>query len=87
MPLKFPLTTVACGGLFGIYFTGEPVIHYYEQVMACQIQNFTKFFNGLLDHGVYLAPSAYEAGFMSLAHTEQDIHQTLEAVAAVWELE
>ena len=84
---KVPVTTVACGGLFGIYFTGEPVIHYYEQVMTCHLQNFTKFFNGLLDHGVYLAPSAYEAGFMSLAHTEQDIHQTLKAVDAVWELE
>ncbi len=84
---KIPVTTVACGGLFGIYFTGEPVIHYYEQVMACHLQNFTKFFNGLLEHGVYLAPSAYEAGFLSLAHTEQDIHQTLKAVDAVWELE
>lgn len=78
---KIPLTTVMRGGLFGILFTKEHAIHYYEQVMACQVQAFTPFFNGLLNQGIYIAPSAYEAGFMSLAHTEQDIQQTLEAVS------
>lgn len=79
-----PLTTAACGGLFGIFFTQESAIHFYEQVMACQVERFTEFFNSLLNQGIYLAPSAYEAGFMSLAHTEQDIQQTLAAVAKVW---
>lgn len=77
---KVPLTTVHCGGLFGIFFTQEPVIHYYEQVMACHTEKFTRFFNSLINRSIYMAPSAYEAGFMSLAHTTQDIQQTLLAV-------
>jgi glutamate-1-semialdehyde 2,1-aminomutase len=78
-----PLTTVACGGLFGIFFTQEPAIHYYEQVMACSAERFKRFFNGLLNENIYLAPSAYEAGFMSLAHTAQDIQYTLDATERV----
>jgi glutamate-1-semialdehyde 2,1-aminomutase len=82
---KIPLTTVSAGGLFGIFFTHEPEIHYYEQVIACQVEKFPEFFNSLLDNGIYIAPSAFEAGFMSLAHTPQDIQQTLSAVSAAWE--
>lgn len=81
---KISLTTAAYGGLFGIFFTQEPAIHYYEQVMACQTARFTDFFNALLNQGIYLAPSAYEAGFMSLAHTPQDIQHTLDAVEAAF---
>jgi len=81
---RIPVTTVACGGLFGIFFTEEPAIHYYEQVMACQVQQFTRFFNGVLERGIYLAPSAYEAGFISLAHSTQDIRRTLTAIEEVW---
>lgn len=79
-----PLTTVSCGALFGFFFTSEPAIHYYEQVMACDPSPFVQLFNGLLTQGIYIAPSAYEAGFMSLAHTEQDIQQTLAAFEQVW---
>lgn len=75
-----PLTCVSAGGLFGIFFTEETEIQYYEQVIACQVEKFTAFFNILLNNGVYVAPSAYEAGFVSLAHTPQDIQKTLEAV-------
>ncbi len=83
---KIPVTTAACGGLFGIFFTQEPVIHYYEQVKACQIERFKYFFNELLNRGVYMAPSAYEAGFMSLAHTAKEIQSTLKAIEEIWDL-
>ncbi|MBS0352055.1 MAG: glutamate-1-semialdehyde 2,1-aminomutase [Proteobacteria bacterium] len=75
-----PVATTSCGGLFGIFFSQEPVIHYFEQVKACDINRFKIFFNELLNRGIYLAPSAFEAGFMSLAHTEHEIQQTLTQV-------
>ncbi len=77
---KVPLTTVSCGGLFGIFFTQESAIHYYEQVMACSVEKYAPFFNKLLSQGIYFAPSAYEAGFLSLAHSRQDILETLKAI-------
>jgi glutamate-1-semialdehyde 2,1-aminomutase len=82
---KVPLLTVFCGGLFGIFFSHEPQVHFYEQVIACQIDNFTRFFNGLLAQGIYMAPSAFEAGFMSLAHNQEDIAKTLAACSAVFD--
>ncbi len=77
---KIPLTAVACGGLFGIFFTSEPAVHYYEQVMACSTERFKIFFKGILNRGIYMAPSAFEAGFISLAHTATEIDQTLTAM-------
>ncbi len=82
---KVSLTCVSSGGLFGIFFTDEPKINYYEQVMACRVEEFTAFFNALLNSGIYLAPSAYEAGFVSLAHTSDDIKKTLAAAEAAWD--
>lgn len=81
---KIPLHTVACGGLFGIFFTEEPAIHYYEQVMACAVDRFKNFFNQMLNRNIYLAPSAYEAGFVSLAHTAREIQVTLDAAEAAF---
>jgi glutamate-1-semialdehyde 2,1-aminomutase len=64
------------GGMFGIYFAARPPQSHAE-VMACDRDAFNRFFHAMLDAGVYLAPSAFEAGFVSAAHTAQDIHQTV----------
>ena len=66
-------------GMFGLFFTPESPVHCYRQVMACDVARFRKFFHLMLDAGVYLAPSAYEAGFISAAHGEAEIAATLDA--------
>ena len=77
-------TTNHVGSMFGFFFTEEEKITNYQQVMACDIPRFNKFFHGMLERGVYLAPASYEAGFMSAAHTDADIESTLEAAKAVF---
>ena len=72
-----PLAVNYAGGMFGFFFTDQPEVTNFAQVCACDIERFKKFFNLMLEEGIYLAPSAYEAGFLSLAHTEQDINNTL----------
>jgi len=79
-----PLSTHAVGGMFGVYFTQEPVIERFSQVMACDVERFRKFFHGMLREGVYLAPSAFEAGFVSAAHSERDIAETLDCAERVF---
>lgn len=64
-------------GMFGLFFTHEDRILRYEHVMACDKRYFNNFFHGMLKYGVYLAPSAFEAGFVSLAHGPQEIERTL----------
>jgi glutamate-1-semialdehyde 2,1-aminomutase len=64
------------GGMFGIYFAGR-VPETYDAVMACDKTRFNKFFHSMLDAGVYLAPSAFEAGFVSAAHCADDIATTV----------
>jgi glutamate-1-semialdehyde 2,1-aminomutase len=64
------------GGMFGIYFAAAVPVCYAE-VMACDIERFKRFFHAMLKHGVYLAPSAYEAGFVSMAHDEAVIDATI----------
>jgi glutamate-1-semialdehyde 2,1-aminomutase len=76
---KIPFTTNHIGSMFGFFFTEEKKITNFKQVMACNIPRFNQFFHGLLKRGVYLAPASYEAGFMSSAHTANDIEQTLQA--------
>jgi glutamate-1-semialdehyde 2,1-aminomutase len=78
-----PLTANHVGGMFGIFFTGEPVSTY-AQAVACDVERFKAFFHGMLAEGIYLAPSAFEAGFMSSAHTEEDIEATLTAARRVF---
>ena len=68
------------GGMFGVYFRAEPPTSFAE-VMRCDKEAFNRFFHAMLQQGVYLAPSAYEAGFVSSAHTEQDVDATLAAAA------
>ncbi|HEY5683426.1 MAG TPA: glutamate-1-semialdehyde 2,1-aminomutase [Sulfuricaulis sp.] len=79
-----PLTTQCVGGMFGIFFTKESTVSSFAQVMACDIERFKKFFHGMLREGVYLAPSAFEAGFVSSAHTESDIDETLDKAEKVF---
>jgi len=68
------------GGMFGIYFAAS-VPQSYDEIMACDKERFNRFFHRMLDMGIYLAPSAYEAGFVSAAHGEQDIAATIDAAA------
>lgn len=74
-----PFTTNNVGSMFGFFFTEESQITNYSQVMACNIERFNQFFHLMLDQGVYFAPASYEAGFMSAAHTQEDIDFTLSA--------
>ncbi|WP_011243193.1 glutamate-1-semialdehyde 2,1-aminomutase [Synechococcus elongatus] len=76
----------ACGGqvsgMFGFFFTEGPV-HNYEDAKKSDLQKFSRFHRGMLEQGIYLAPSQFEAGFTSLAHTEEDIDATLAAARTV----
>ena len=73
------MLTQAVGGMFGLFFTDAKEIRKFSQVIACDIEKFKRFFHLMLDHGIYLAPSAFEAGFVSAAHSDQDITDTLDA--------
>jgi len=81
-----PFVAHAVGGVFGLFFTEEAAITRLSQVMACDVGRFKKFFHGMLKQGVYLAPSAFEAGFVSAAHTYEDIATTLAAAEKVFKL-
>lgn len=74
-----PFTVQYVGGMFGLFFTEQQEITDFQSVMKCDAAKFNRFFHLMLEQGVYLAPSAFEAGFMSLAHTDADIQATLEA--------
>lgn len=77
-------TTNQAGGMFGFFFTDEKQITSYEQVVHCDQERFKKFFHGMLEHGVYLAPSAFETGFISAAHGNAEIQATLDAAEKVF---
>ena len=72
-----PFTTNAIGGMFGMFFTGKGRVTTFDQVLSCDRLRFTKFFHGMLRNGIYLAPSAYEAGFISSKHSIADINTTI----------
>lgn len=74
-----PLLTHRVGGMFGLFFTDQPEVNGFEQATACDADAFRRFFTLMLKQGVYLAPSPYEAGFMSNAHTKEDLAKTLAA--------
>ncbi len=71
------------GGMFGLFFSDVNKIETFEQVMKCSQDKFRAFFHGMLAEGVYFAPSAFEAGFISMAHSTDDIEKTLEAASRV----
>ncbi|MBU9848366.1 glutamate-1-semialdehyde 2,1-aminomutase [Rahnella ecdela] len=76
---NIPFVVNHVGGMFGLFFTDAETVTCYQDVMKCDVERFKKFFHLMLEEGVYLAPSAFEAGFMSLAHTQEDIQRTIDA--------
>ena len=72
------------GGMFGLVFTDAPSVRSFDQVAAADVERFKKFFHGMLDEGVYLAPSAFEAGFVSAAHGDEEINATIDAARKVF---
>jgi glutamate-1-semialdehyde 2,1-aminomutase len=79
-----PLATNHVCGMFGLFFTGAQRVNSYAEATACDVERFKRFFHGMLAEGVYLAPSAFEAGFVSAAHTDADIDATIAAAARVF---
>jgi len=79
-----PMTENHAGGMFGLFFTDASKVTNFAETTACDQERFKKFFHGMLNEGVYLAPSAYEAGFVSIAHTDEDLNNSIEAAAKVF---
>ena len=83
---SIPLADNHIGGMFGLFFTDAERVSDFAGATACDQERFNRFFHALLERGVYLAPSAYEAGFVSAAHTEADIQATIEAAAEAFQI-
>ncbi|MFO1394406.1 MAG: glutamate-1-semialdehyde 2,1-aminomutase [Steroidobacteraceae bacterium] len=79
-----PLATNHVCGMFGLFFTDAPHVNSYAEATGCDVERFKRFFHGMLDEGVYLAPSAFEAGFVSAAHGDAEIDATVAAAARVF---
>jgi len=79
-----PFATNHVCGMFGFFFTAEPRVDTFAKVMACDVDRFKRFFHAMLDEGIYLAPSAFEAGFLSAAHSAEDIDATVAAATKVF---
>jgi glutamate-1-semialdehyde 2,1-aminomutase len=79
-----PLVTNQVCGMFGLFFTTLPAVRSFAEVMACDGARFNKFFHAMLAAGVYLAPSAFEAGFVSAAHGPAEIEATVAAAARIF---
>lgn len=79
-------TTTQAGGMFGLYFSSAEQIVTFEDVLTSDSEMFKRFFHLMLEGGVYLAPSAFEAGFTSIAHGENELKQTLDAAERAFEL-
>lgn len=80
---EIPLTTNFAGGMFGFFFTEEEKVTTYAQATGCNMERFRTFFHAMLKQGIYLAPSAFEAGFISAAHSQADIETTLAAMERI----
>ncbi|MDP9015096.1 MAG: glutamate-1-semialdehyde 2,1-aminomutase [Pseudomonadota bacterium] len=79
-----PFATNHVCGMFGLFFTRERKVDTFAKVMACDVERFRRFFHAMLDAGIYLAPSAFEAGFLSAAHSAEDIDATVAAAARIF---
>ncbi len=77
------MTCNRVGGMFGLFFSDRQVSSF-EQATQCDIEQFRQFFHGMLDEGIYMAPSAYEAGFVSIMHGIDDLDATIEAAKRVF---
>lgn len=78
---QIPMVVNSVCGMFGAFFTDAPDVLSFTDVETCDIQRFNRFFHAMLNQGIYLAPSAFEAGFLSVAHSQQDLDDTLAAAA------
>lgn len=72
-----PFRTDFEGGMFGFYFTDKPAVKGFADISACDLERFKAFFHHMLDNGIYLACSMFEAGFISIAHSDEDIDKTI----------
>jgi glutamate-1-semialdehyde 2,1-aminomutase len=79
-----PFTSNQVGGMFGFFFSEQQPVSRFEQVTHCDMDRFRAFYHGMLDAGVYLAPSAFEAGFVSTAHSDSVIDETIAAAETVF---
>ena len=80
------MATECEGGMFGLVFTDAPSVRTFDQVATADVKRFKRFFHGMLNEGVYLAPSAFEAGFVSAAHGDEEINATIAAARKVFPL-
>ncbi|EAR10923.1 glutamate-1-semialdehyde 2,1-aminomutase [Reinekea blandensis] len=78
-----PMTSNRVGSMFGLFFTDQSEVTGFADVGRCDSDRFNRFFHGMLNEGIYLAPSSFEAGFMSLAHSDDDIQKTIAAATKV----
>ncbi len=83
---NIPMTSNSVGGMFGLFFSSEKNVSNFSQASSCNIELFKKFYNAMLKQGIYLAPSAYEAGFLSNAHTDADLDKTINAASTAFSL-
>lgn len=80
-----PFHTVNAGGMFGMFFTDQKSISSFEEVKQCSTKQFAQFFHYMFNNGIYFAPSAFEAGFMSITHSDDDIQQTIKIAGRCFE--
>ncbi len=78
-----PFTSNSVGGMFGLFFTNATKVKNFQDVMACDGERFNRFFHGMLEAGINLAPSSFEAGFVSRAHSEADLQETIDSAKRV----
>jgi glutamate-1-semialdehyde 2,1-aminomutase len=81
---NIPMTTNQVGAMFGLFFSMEEKIENFKQVSSCDADSFNKFFNSMLNSGINFAPSAYETGFLSSAHSNEDIENTIKAAGVAF---
>ena len=74
-----PISTNQVGGMFGVFFTEESEVRTFEHVMGCDVERFKRYFHAMLERGIYMAPSAFEAAFVSSAHGAEEVDVTLES--------
>ena len=79
-----PLAMNYVGGMFGLFFTSEKTIDSFKKVISCNKEHYNIFFHGMLEEGIYLAPSSYEAGFVSSSHSDDDIKLTIDTAEKIF---
>ena len=79
-----PLAMNYVGGMFGLFFTNEKTIDSFKKVISCNKEHYNIFFHGMLEEGIYLAPSSYEAGFVSSSHSDDDIKLTIDTAENIF---